>query len=156
LPTWITAGALTWGYDEATLRLPSALAGTLTILAVWAMGVLSFGAETGLFAAGALTVAPQHVARSRRPGAGPWWTLFGTLTVFAFAWAVEEPRGGWREVLCAAMALLTCGCGYRALLTLAAVTIAAVVLAVREPRLRRLARRVCFAMLVLAAAAGVH
>jgi hypothetical protein len=155
LSTWVTAAVLEWGYGEATLRLPSAAAGTLTILAVWGLGAFSFGAEAGLYAAAAVAVAPLHVALSRSLGPDPWLTLFATLMVLTFTWAVQEPRDGRRQLVCAATAVLACGCAYRGLLVLAAVTIAAAVLAARQRPLRRLAVRSVLVLLLVAAIAGM-
>jgi len=155
LSTWITAATLESGYGERTLRLPSAAAGTLTIVAVWGLGVLSFGAETGLYAAAAIAAAPLHVALSRTVGQDSWLTLFVTLTVLTFTWAVQKPRDGRRQMVCAATALLACSCAYRGLLVLAALALAAVVMATRRPSLRRLARRTCLMVSLVAAAAVV-
>ncbi len=155
LSAWITAAALHWGDAEATLRLSSAVAGTLTILAVWALGLLSSGAETGMYAAVALAVSPLHVALSRRVGTDAWLTLLVTLAALAFIWAMQASAARRRQLLCMAVALLACTCGSRALLGLAAMAITAAALAVPQPSVRRLAARSCLMLLLLAAAGSI-
>jgi 4-amino-4-deoxy-L-arabinose transferase-like glycosyltransferase len=155
ISTLLTAATLGWGYGEATLRLPQVAAGVLTIIAVWGLGGIMFGAETALFAAAALAVAPLHVALSRSVGADVWLTLFATLTVLAFILAVQAPQDPRRGMTFAATAALTYGCAYRALLVFAALAVAAVVIAVREPPLRRWVRRPLLVMLLIAAAASL-
>jgi mannosyltransferase len=56
---------LLFGDSEFAVRLPSAVAGALTIPLVYAIGQGSAGRRAGLFAAGLLVVAPFHVWQSR-------------------------------------------------------------------------------------------
>jgi len=58
-----------WGDSEAALRFPSALAGVLSIAAIFALGRLLYGAAEGLLAAGLLTVlwCPIYYSQEARP-----------------------------------------------------------------------------------------
>src|SRR5437867_143586 len=50
LPGAVVRLALRHGFDECTLRFSSVLAGALTVLALWRLGVMLFGGEAALFA----------------------------------------------------------------------------------------------------------
>jgi len=58
-----------WGDSEAALRFPSALAGVLSIPALFVLGCLLYGTFEGLLAAGLLTVlwCPIHYSQEARP-----------------------------------------------------------------------------------------
>ena len=63
---WIThAFLLLFGKGDAIVRLPSALAGILGVLAIYLVGRRLFDAPTGLIAALLLAVAPLHVYHSQ-------------------------------------------------------------------------------------------
>ena len=152
---WVAAGTLHWGYGEATLRRPIAFAGTLTILVVWALGLLACGSEAATYAAVALALAPLHVGISRRVGPDVWLTLCATLTVVTCLWAARAPQAWRRQALCGVLAMLTCACAYRGVLVIAAIAVAAVVLAIRDPLMRHWATRCILLMFLAAAVAGM-
>jgi len=62
---FLLRGVVLLGDSEFALRLPSAIAGALTVPLVFAIGRLLVGPRAGLAAAGLLAIAPFHVWQSR-------------------------------------------------------------------------------------------
>lgn len=86
---WVTMRLA--GDGEAALRLPSALAGMATILAVFALGRELGGTRAGLFAALALAVMPLEIVQSRN---ARMYTLFSlTATLYLWSAARQADRG---------------------------------------------------------------
>ena len=84
---WVTMRLA--GAGEAALRLPSALAGMATILAVFALGRELGGTRAGLFAALALAVMPLEIVQSRN---ARMYTLF-SLTATLYLWSAARQAG---------------------------------------------------------------
>jgi mannosyltransferase len=88
-----------WGDSEVALRLPSALAGTLSIAAIFLLGLLLYGTAEGLLAAGLLAVLWCPVSYSQE--ARPYGLLLLAVLVASGFWiallrrwdAGEAPRG---------------------------------------------------------------
>ncbi len=80
------------GNSEALLRLPSALCGTLSIVAIFVLGELLYGAAEGLVAAALLAVlwCPIHYSQEARPYA---CLLLAVLAAGAF-WVALVRRWG--------------------------------------------------------------
>lgn len=91
---WLAALAGTPGgrVTETAARLPSALAGVATVLAVARLGAQAFGPSAGLAAGAVLLTLPAFVdeARCARPDA--LLACFVTLAL-AFAWRLDAGRG---------------------------------------------------------------
>ena len=106
---WLAAGAGASGgfVTEGAARLPSALAGLLTVLVVYRFGRSALGAVAGLAAGAILVTVPAFVdiARNARPDA--LLTLFITAALFA-CWRIDRSLGdaAWnRRALHLAMGL---------------------------------------------------
>jgi 4-amino-4-deoxy-L-arabinose transferase-like glycosyltransferase len=88
--------AITWalapiGHGEAFLRLPSAIAGILTIPAIYWLGRTTFGKRVGLIAALLMAVMPFAIGYSQEARPYAFLMLFSTLQlVFAYR-AVRAP-----------------------------------------------------------------
>jgi len=73
-----------FGADEFWLRFPSAVAGALTVLAVYLLGKELMNEETGLIAAALLAVAPFHLLYSQEARMYAFAALFVTVAMYAF------------------------------------------------------------------------
>ncbi|MEM9414791.1 MAG: glycosyltransferase family 39 protein [Planctomycetota bacterium] len=79
---WMSAASIAlFGENEWAVRAPSALAGSVLVVGVFAFGRRLGGTRRGLLAAGLLGVQPLFVAVMRQPLTDPWLTLgwFGVL-----------------------------------------------------------------------------
>lgn len=104
LATWaVVAAYAVGGIDEATGRVPGALAGIATVLAAFALGSALGGRRTGVLAALALAATP-FVWLFSRELAGD--ALFMALMTGAFALAVRGLSGGSGRRLLAGHALV--------------------------------------------------
>ena len=86
------------GLGEFAVRLPSALCGTLTVLAVFVLGKRLFGFWSGLFAGFLLAFSPWHLVFSRWANQGIFLPLF--LVCGVYCWQRARERGLW-TVACA-------------------------------------------------------
>ncbi len=94
--TRLVAAAMgTWGESEAVARIPSAVAGVLTIPAVYLLGSLLFGRVVGLLAAFLLCFSPDAVAMSRFTRMYTTVQLLGVLA----ATGLYVGLNGWRRGL---------------------------------------------------------
>src|SRR5262249_33333625 len=94
------------GFSEASVRLPSALAGAALIAWTARFGAELFGQTTGVVAAAALATMPALFARARvaRPDA-----LLVLLLAMSLGFAFRWWRDGSRHAATAALALLGAG-----------------------------------------------
>jgi 4-amino-4-deoxy-L-arabinose transferase-like glycosyltransferase len=76
------------------IRLVPAVAGILTVLALYAYGRRHFGVGTGLLGGAVLAVSSWHIAISRFAIPLAAWPLVGLLTVAALCEALRAPRPG--------------------------------------------------------------
>jgi hypothetical protein len=70
------------GLTEAAVRLPAAVAGTLTVIAVYALGRMWFGATAALVAAFAAAVSAWHILPSRTGDERPLLPLLATVALY--------------------------------------------------------------------------
>ncbi len=110
---WLIACSVRWlGETEIAARLPSAVAGSLTFLALLAFMGATRGWRQAVLAGGILAVMPMFMLVSRLALTDGILNLFWFGTLAAGAMAVRRP-GQWRwpAILwsCAALALLTKG-----------------------------------------------
>jgi mannosyltransferase len=102
-----------WGDSEAALRFPSALAGVLSIAAIFVLGRLLYGTAEGLLAAGLLTVlwCPIYYSQEARP-----YSLLLLLVLVASCFWIALLRrweGGDSPIgLAAGYVLAALGCCY--------------------------------------------
>ncbi len=75
-----------FGPSEASVRLPSAIAGFLTIPVMYVVGWRTLGRRTGLFAAGLLAISPYHVWYSQE---AKMYTIAVLLTLVSTALFIE-------------------------------------------------------------------
>jgi 4-amino-4-deoxy-L-arabinose transferase-like glycosyltransferase len=103
LGLWVQAtSASIFGFHPLSLLLPEALAGSLTVLALYWVVARRLGALAGFAAALALAVYPTFVAVSRDNGVDPLLILLMTLACALAVRACETGR--WRTLLgCAAL-----------------------------------------------------
>ncbi|MFI5283898.1 MAG: glycosyltransferase family 39 protein [Candidatus Dormibacterales bacterium] len=93
LVTWILRP---WGDGEFVLRLPAAVAGTLTVLAVFLVGKRAFGIRVGLIAALLMAVLPYAVWYSQEARNYALFMLLTTMqTYFAYAAVKFSRRLDW-------------------------------------------------------------
>lgn len=113
LTYWLEAASIRLlGANELAVRLPCAIAGSLTLAAVYIYCRRTAGTVTALLAAGTLAILPLHVALSRSTLTDGLLGLFWFGTLAAGALAVREPaRRRWPALLwaCVALGLLTKG-----------------------------------------------
>jgi 4-amino-4-deoxy-L-arabinose transferase-like glycosyltransferase len=83
------------GQTIPALRLPSALAGTLTVVAVYLVGRVMFGQRAGLVAAALLAAAHFHVHFSRIALNNIWDGLGFTITLGALWYGWQTRRRGY-------------------------------------------------------------
>jgi 4-amino-4-deoxy-L-arabinose transferase-like glycosyltransferase len=92
---WLMRGGLALGGDNPFgARLPSALAGAGTSLAVLALGRRMFGPRAGLFAALMLTTAPIMVAESKLATTDATLALWLVLAQLCL-WELSRRPSGW-------------------------------------------------------------
>jgi 4-amino-4-deoxy-L-arabinose transferase-like glycosyltransferase len=98
-----------FGDGALALRLPSALAGILTVPAVWAIGQQLAGRRAALIAAGIVAVNPLLIWYSQEARAYGLFVLMSALTMLFFVRALDEPtlRRMAAFALAGALALLT-------------------------------------------------
>jgi 4-amino-4-deoxy-L-arabinose transferase-like glycosyltransferase len=90
------ASASIWAFGDTifAIRLVPAVAGILTVLALFAYGRRHFGVGTGLLGAALLAVSSWHIAISRFAIPLAAWPLVGLLTAAALCEALRAPRPG--------------------------------------------------------------
>lgn len=76
------------GVNEFSIRLTSAIFGTLSIVLVYFLGKLWFGRKTGLLAAILLAVSPLHVIHSRTAFSDVFHTFFVILTILSMEFLI--------------------------------------------------------------------
>ncbi|HVY55961.1 MAG TPA: glycosyltransferase family 39 protein, partial [Thermodesulfobacteriota bacterium] len=81
-----------FGDSEFSVRFPSAIFGSLSILAIYAIGNLLFGRKTGLIAALILATSVFHVWFSQEARAYTLLTLFTLLSFYYFLRLVSAPQ----------------------------------------------------------------
>jgi mannosyltransferase len=111
-PLWYLiawADARLFGDGAVALRLPSALAGVLTVPVVWAAAQQLAGRRAALFAAAIVAVNPLFVWYSQEARAYGLFVLTSALAMLCFVRALDEPTRGRLAVfaLAGALALLT-------------------------------------------------
>ncbi len=142
---WLWTGAC--GTGEAGLRSLSALLGTATIGAGWALGRRLGGDRAGLAAAALIAFNPMLIWFSQEARAYALLALLGTLSAWLWLRAVQEPRGVGRLTAWGAVAALALATHYYAIFLVGP---QALWLAWRLPGLRERA-----AALALPLAAGI-
>jgi len=135
------------GTGEAGLRSLSALLGTATIGAGWALGRRLGGDRAGLAAAALIAFNPMLIWFSQEARAYALLALLGALSAWLWLRALEEPRAAGRSLAWGAIAALALATHYYAIFLVGP---QALWLALRLPGLRERA-----AALVLPLAAGV-
>ncbi len=140
---WLSSAALrAFGRSEWAVRLPSAIAATLTLLAVFAFGRRYLGGRAALFAALALALAPLTVASARLATTDAMLVLAVTCSLFA-AHRAREVSGAaslrWSLVSFGLAGLASLAKGAAGCLTVPAVLLA-YDLIVRRVGIRRLLR----------------
>lgn len=81
--TWINSlSIMNFGLNEFSLRLPTVIFGTLTILLVYFLGKLWFNKKVGLLASAIIAVLPLHVVYSRLAFNDIMLTFFLILSIF--------------------------------------------------------------------------
>jgi 4-amino-4-deoxy-L-arabinose transferase-like glycosyltransferase len=92
------ASASIWAFGSTifAIRLVPAVAGILTVVAVYAYGRRHFGAGTGLLAAAILAFSSWHIAISRFAIPLAYWPLLGLMTAAALCEALRAPATTWR------------------------------------------------------------
>jgi mannosyltransferase len=107
LLAWADARLL--GDGALALRLPSALAGILTVPVVWAIGARLAGRRAAVIAAAIVAVNPLFVWYSQEARAYGLFVLTGALAMLCFVRALDEPsaRRMAAFALAGALALLT-------------------------------------------------
>jgi 4-amino-4-deoxy-L-arabinose transferase-like glycosyltransferase len=111
-PLWYLiawADARLFGDGALALRLPSAIAGVLTVPVVWAAAQQLAGRRAALFAAAIVAVNPLFVWYSQEARAYGLFVLSAALALLCFARALDEPTPGRLAAfaLAGALALLT-------------------------------------------------
>ena len=111
-PLWYLlawADARLFGDGALALRLPSALAGIVTVPVVWAIGQQLAGRRAALVAAAIVAVNPLFVWYSQEARAYGLFVLMSALAMLCFVRALDDPRAGRLAAfaLAGALALLT-------------------------------------------------
>jgi uncharacterized membrane protein len=105
LVLWLNARA--FGYSEFALRIPSVLAGTLVIPALYELGRELYDRRTGLIAAAFAAVSPLLVWYSQEVRMYSFVTLFGVLALLTQLRVIRRPSfGNWACYILATAALL--------------------------------------------------
>jgi len=112
LAYWLQAAAVKcFGEDELSLRLPSLLAATLTVLITFGIGLHWGGPVRGLLAAGLLSLTPLHLIIGRLAITDSMLTMCWTAALAAGLMAVQsDPQRptrswGWAALMWAAVAI---------------------------------------------------
>ena len=87
---WATVRLI--GYGELAVHIPSIIAGTLLIPAVYITGRELFDRRTGVLAAGLTSIAPLLIWYSQEARPYAFFMLFATLAVWAQVKAVRDGR----------------------------------------------------------------
>jgi len=92
----------TWGVSIAALRTPTAIAGTLTIAAVYLLARRLGGPRLAQASSLLAAIAPWHVQMSREAKQPHWVPMFVALALWLLARALDAPAGRrrWRELVC--------------------------------------------------------
>ena len=93
------------GVNEWSARLPSALAGLLTVLIVYELGRLRFGARAGLWAALVLATSFAFLGAAHFANPDALLLAFSTLALAVFWHDVQSGGRGWLGVVGAAAGL---------------------------------------------------
>jgi 4-amino-4-deoxy-L-arabinose transferase-like glycosyltransferase len=113
LTYWLEAACLrVMGRCETAVRLPSAVAGSLMVIGLMALGWKLHGRRVGMLAAAVLAVMPLHVEVARLTLTDALLALFWFGTLAGGYLCVTEPaRRRWPVLLwlCAALGLMTKG-----------------------------------------------
>ncbi len=98
-----------FGGGEIALRLPSALAGIVTVPVAWAIGTRLAGRRAAVLAAAFVAVGPLFVWYSQEARAYSLFVLTSALAMLCFLRAYEQPDGRRLSefALCSALALLS-------------------------------------------------
>lgn len=109
---WLQATSVKlFGEDELSLRLPSLLAATLTVLITFGIGLQWGGARRGLLAAGLLSLTPLHLVIGRLAITDSMLTMCWTAALAAGMMAARSDplrpgrSWGWAVVMWAAVAI---------------------------------------------------
>lgn len=84
-----------FGPSEASVRLPSAIAGLLTVPVIYVVGRRTLGRRVGLFAAGLLAISPYHVWYSQEAKMYAIAVLLTLLSTACFVEALLRNERGW-------------------------------------------------------------
>lgn len=103
--SWVTSHI---GHAPVWLRLPSLLAGTATIAAVYALGVRAFGRAAALVAAALTVLSPFMLYYSSEARAYALMMLLVTLSTLSLLQALRDGRARWW----AGYAILSCAALY--------------------------------------------
>lgn len=94
-----SVGVRIWGQTIAALRIPSAFAGALAVVAVYWWTRSMFDRKTAVFAALYLTVSHYHIHISRIGLNNIWDSLWGALAMLGF-WHGWKTGSRWAYALC--------------------------------------------------------
>ena len=109
---WTTAASVAiFGLNEFALRLPSAIAGVLTAVAVYAAGRRYYGELAGILSALALGVSLEVIVICRLAIMDSMLLLFTTLSTFWIYFAIRDGdrKAFWIALVSAALGTLTKG-----------------------------------------------
>lgn len=84
-----------WGRGEFALRLPSALAGSLTVPLVYALGRLMANRRTGLWAALLLAVSPFHIRYSQEARGYAIQVAVAVIATLCLLMAIRHRQWRW-------------------------------------------------------------
>ncbi len=106
LVLWLTIRA--FGHSEFAVRLPSLVAGTLIVPALYELGRELYDRRTGLIAAGFAAVSPMLIWYAQEVRMYEFATLFGLLALLFQLRAIRNPSslGNWAGYILASAALL--------------------------------------------------
>lgn len=122
LTYWLMACSMRLlGDGEWPLRLPAALAGTLTLAVVFGFAQRRYGRDAAVVATAALSVTPMFVVLSRLATTDSFLGLLCTTALAAGVLAVRERRRRWAVLLWTATALAFLTKGPAGLLPIAAI-----------------------------------
>lgn len=83
------------GYNEFYIRLPFAIAGTLSVLVLYLLSKKFFGVKAALISTFLYSVSGFSVAFSRTAQYQSFLMLFGLLSVYLFITALETKKSSW-------------------------------------------------------------
>ena len=81
-----------FGDSDFSLRVPSALAGVLAVLAMYKMGSLLFGRATGIMASLILALSPFHIEYSQEARVYNFMSLLALLSFYFFIKVLNERK----------------------------------------------------------------